>query len=218
MPELRITEDGSHTLYNSVVDECYHSTHGAVQESMHIFIQNALLFHEPQASLSVLEIGFGTGLNAWLTCVEAEKRQMQINYHALERYPVDAALYTQLNYVDGEEERRCFRLMHTCEWNVPIQLTTFFTLRKEKTDLLQWKAEQHYDLIYFDAFSPEKQPELWQEPIFAQLYAHTNPGGIFITYCAKGMVRRALQSVGYCVERIPGPPGKREILRAVRTL
>ena len=215
--ELILTEDGSHTLFVRAIDECYHSTHGAVQESCHIFIE-AGLKQSAKTEIRVLEIGYGTGLNAFLTLIEAERSSKQIRYTTLERYPVDVKSALQLNYPEGHSLllKSYFEQLHTSPWNVQVEISPFFTLEKIETDFTQYDFDGLYDIIYFDAFSPEKQPEMWSEKLFKTLYAHCNPGAILTTYCAKGVVRRALQSAGFTVERLPGPPGKREILRALR--
>lgn len=216
MHRIIVTEDGSHTLYNEAVDEYYHSIHGARQESDYIFIQRALMHHQPTHSLSILEVGLGTALNAFLTCLQAEKEKLPIHYRAIERYPLASILAQKLNYAHSDEEKLLFDQIHQSAWGESVILTPYFTLHKEQADLQSWQCEEKYDLIYFDAFSPGKQPELWSETIFEKLYQCTRNEGILITYCAKGIVRRALLQAGYSVERIPGPPGKREILRATR--
>ena len=217
--EILLTSDGSHSLFVPEIDECYHSTHGAVQESRHIFIDAGLkLCHKPE--ICILEIGFGTGLNAFLTLLEAERSEKKINYISLELYPVEINKALQLNYPDilAPDKRPVFNHMHTCSWNEEIQLTPFFRLNKLKTDFTEFVFKNNFDIVFFDAFSPEKQPEMWSDKQFEKIYAHCNPGAILTTYCAKGIVRRTMQSAGFDVERIPGPPGKREILRGVRRL
>jgi len=216
--EIKVTEDGSHTLFVPEIDECYHSTHGAIQESRHIFIE-AGLKHCAKREITILEIGFGTGLNAFLTLLEAEKSDKQIRYISLEKYPVEVEKALQLNYPAelAPDKRTLFEQMHTAKWNTEIQLTPFFALKKIVADFTEFIFEDQFDVIYFDAFSPEKQPEMWSKELFSMIYAHCNPGAILTTYCAKGIVRRAMQEAGFTVERLPGPPGKREILRSLRT-
>ncbi|MEI7504002.1 MAG: tRNA (5-methylaminomethyl-2-thiouridine)(34)-methyltransferase MnmD [Paludibacter sp.] len=215
--ELRITEDGSHTLFVPEIDECYHSTHGAVQESRHIFIEAALKKCD-KSEIRVLEIGFGTGLNAFLTLVEAERSGKQIHYTSLEKFPVSIEKALLLNYPEeiDSEERVAFELMHTSPWNVEVQILANFSLKKIETDFTKHKFIEMFDVVYFDAFSPEKQPEMWTEQRFESLFAHCNGGAILTTYCAKGVVRRAMQAAGFVVERLAGPPGKREILRGLK--
>ncbi len=228
---LETTEDGSHTLYVPELEEHYHSTHGAIQESMHVFI-DAGLRHCNRESIRLLEIGFGTGLNGLLTLLESKKLQKKVFYHSLERYPLAEAAVIQLNYPEQiemkivtpalQEEKRptmLFRLLHQSPWERATAITPSFTLLKEETDFTQpeqFQPSRLYDLIYFDAFAPEKQPEMWQEAIFQRLYTQCAENAILTTYCAKGAVRRMLQSAGFTVERLPGPPGKREMLRATK--
>ena len=217
--ELLITSDGSHTLFVPEIDECYHSSHGAVQESRHIFIDAGLKqCHKDE--ICVLEVGFGTGLNALLALVEAERSGKRIHYIALEKYPVEAEKAMLLNYPEkiDSDKGDVFNLLHTSDWNEPVEITSYFTLHKIETDFTQFVHNQHYDVVFFDAFSPEKQPEMWSVEQFEKLYKSCNFGAILTTYCAKGIVRRAMQAAGFRVERLPGPPGKREFLRATQTL
>ena len=210
---IEITEDGSATLRNEVIDECYHSVHGARQESEHIFIESALRYQQKR-DVSVFEVGFGTGLNAWLTLKESQKSRRKIDYTAIELYPVEASVYRLLNY--EQENEKLFQELHNSQWECEEAITYLFHITKIEASLLDYTFDKQYDVIYFDAFSPEKQPELWSQLIFDKLFQATAVGGILTTYCAKGDVRRAMQAAGYDVERIPGPPGKRHILRAVK--
>jgi len=212
--ELRITSDGSHTLFVPEIDECYHSSHGAIQESRHIFIE-AGLKQCAKSEIKVLEIGFGTGLNAFLTLIEAEKTQTQIHYTSLELFPVEVEKALQLNYADGysPEIRNYFELLQTSPWNTKVQISPNFSLEKIEADFTTVAFSDKYVVIYFDAFSPEKQPEMWSLQQFEKIAKQCNPGAILTTYCAKGIVRRAIQAAGFTMERLPGPPGKREILR-----
>ena len=210
-----LTSDGSHTLYVPEIDECYHSTHGAIQESQHIFIETALR-HCTKSEIRILEIGFGTGLNALLTFAEAEKAGKKIFYHSLEKYPVSKEKALQLNYSSlcRMNDNHIFEAMHKAEWNCAISITENFTLEKTECDFTEYDLPYTYDVIYFDAFSPEKQPEMWSENQFAKVFTAAENAAVLSTYCAKGWVRRAMQAAGFKVERLPGPPGKREILRA----
>ena len=212
-----LTEDGSHTLYVKEIDESYHSTHGAVQESTHIFINMGLKAFLSENEVRVLEIGFGTGLNAYLTLLEAEKSKKTIHYTTLELYPlpVDEALL--LNYPDILcKDRTLFEELHRSSWGEDVGITPFFTLQKIKSDFTGYELQGLYDVIYFDAFSPEKQPDMWMGDGFRKIYKHSGNDAVITTYCAKGVVRRAMQSAGFMMERLPGPPGKREILRGVK--
>ena len=215
--ELFITEDGSHTLFVPTIDECYHSTHGAVQESQHIFINSGFKQCD-KSEIRVLEIGFGTGLNTFLTLMEAEKTGKKVYYTSLEKYPVEVEQALQLNYVENRfpDLKKEFELLHTSPWNTKVPITSFFLLQKIQADFTIFDLDEMYDVIYFDAFSPEKQPEMWSEALFEKIYSHCNPEAILTTYCSKGIVRRAMQAAGFLVDRLPGPPGKREILRSRR--
>lgn len=216
--QLITTEDGSHSLFIPHLNEHYHSTHGAIQESRHVYIDAGFRACLNQ-KISVLEIGFGTGLNAYLTLLEATKKNVFVNYTTLEYYPLDIAMAKQLNYAQqlGEASNaHLFLELHKTEWNNPIEITPEFTLHKIETDFsnpANFSTSTRFDVIYFDAFAPEKQPEMWTQQIFDKLFTLCNPGAIITTYCAKGAVRRMMQAAGFIVERLPGPPGKREILR-----
>jgi len=215
--ELLITSDGSHTLFVPEIDECYHSSHGAIQESRHIFIESGLK-HCTKKEIRVLEIGFGTGLNAFLTLIEAERSGKKIHYISLEKYPVEVEKAFQLNYSDliAPEFKEIFEKLHTSLWNEVAQISTFFSLKKVEADFTKYDFTEKYDVIFFDAFSPEKQPEMWTVEQFEKLYKCCNFEAVLTTYCAKGDIRRAMQKAGFKVERLQGPPGKREILRGIK--
>ena len=211
------TEDGSATLFVPELNEHYHSVKGARTESQHIFIDMGLKASAaPQPH--VLEIGFGTGLNAFLTLLDAEVHQRKIHYYSVELYPLDMDVIESLNY--GEMicagRKDVFQALHQAEWNVAVQVTDFFGLHKIQGDSNTCALPDRIDLVYFDAFAPDKQPEMWNQEIFNRLYARMTGGGVLTTYCAKGVVRRMMKEAGYSVERIPGPPGKREMLRAIK--
>lgn len=217
---VKITEDGSHTLYVPALNEHYHSTHGAIQESLHVYLQ-AGMHHCKKREINLLEVGFGTGLNAFLTLLDTEKSNKKVNYISVEQYPISIDDARKLNFAtlaDPSTEEK-FLQLHSSPWEKWTDITTNFRLKKvegdgRKTDI--FVPDAPYDLIYYDAFAPEKQPDMWTAEIFNQLYTLSNQGGILTTYCAKGSVRRMLQSAGFYVERLPGPPGKREILRAIK--
>ena len=202
-----ITADGSPTIYSDHFGEHYHSTFGAASESNHVFIEAGYLSITVEP-VSVLEIGFGTGLNAWLSLQQANKLRRHTFYEAVDLYPIDESTVFELS------DDHLFRNMHAAQWEQPVEITSCFVLHKRKSDLLLTTFTGNYDVVYFDAFSPAVQPEMWSRDIFAGLYAAMNLGAILTTYCAKGDVRRAMQSVGFSVERLPGPAGKREMLRA----
>lgn len=214
---LQHTLDGSHTIYIPEMDEHYHSTNGAIQEALHIYISKAYRFSQVLHP-TVFEVGFGTGLNALLTALEAEKSRRKTIFVSIEKYPLRVDEYSQLNYASlmGERAVTLFEKLHTTEWNSLVKISPWFSLQKIRADLTLLPKIPMADVIYFDAFAPNKQESMWSREIFAYLFEHTNYNGILTTYCAKGDVRRTLQSVGYSVERTDGPPGKREMLRAVK--
>ena len=189
-----------------------------MQESRHVFIE-AGLHRQEKKDITVFEVGFGTGLNAYLTLLDAENEDRSVDYFSVELYPLDPALVRALNYGDMicPEKKMLFTALHSAAWNEPVKITDHFTLHKIQGDNNSCTLPEDMDLIYFDAFAPDKQPEMWSQEIFDRLYAHTSEGGILTTYCAKGVVRRMMQKAGYSVERIPGPPGKREMLRAIKS-
>lgn len=210
-----ITKDSSATLFVPELDEHYHSVNGAINESMHIFINYGLQAIENQ-SIKILEIGFGTGLNALLTWIEARKLNIKVIYHAIEKHPVSPSIASELNYSQllNIPDNQDFMKLHTTMWNIENEIDENFTLKKILCDLSDYKSEQLFNIIYFDAFGPDKQPEMWEPEIFDKLYKTTHKGGLLITYSAKGSVRRALRDARYTVEKLPGPAGKREITRA----
>jgi len=217
--EFIITEDGSHTLYLPELGEQYHSTHGAIQESTHVYIETGLLAlcSSGVEEISIFEMGFGTGLNAILTFIECRKRNISVNYYAIEPFPLSLDEACQLNYIEllqMDDLKRIFEEMHSVPFGETVQISEGFCFTKEKTKLSDFKTDKEFDLIYFDAFAPSIQPELWTEEVFNMIFSITRKNGLLTTYSAKGSVRRALKSAGYNVERLPGPPGKREILRA----
>lgn len=216
--EIITTSDGSKTIQIVDWNEQYHSKHGAIQEAYHVFIKSGLsLFRD--RSLSILEIGFGTGLNALITLLEAPKLNLNVWYTGVEAYPVVPKEWKQLNYISelrAEIFRNYFWQMHQSPWENKVQIADFFHLCKQQKDFKDISDENLYSLIYFDAFGARVQPELWTETIFAKMFKALQEGGVLVTYSAKGSVRRAMQDVGFIVERLPGPPGKREMLRATK--
>ncbi|MBL4653942.1 MAG: tRNA (5-methylaminomethyl-2-thiouridine)(34)-methyltransferase MnmD [Flavobacteriales bacterium] len=212
-PTLYKTKDGSNTLYVERLDEHYHSVHGAVQESQHIFIEQGLkqvLLNN--STPSILEIGFGTGLNCLLTF----RNTSGVSYTGIEKYPVSTEQALKLEYAIDEAELKIVQQIHEINFNKRL-IFSGNSLLKLNNDVITFEFEkEEYDLIYFDAFSPESQPELWVETIFKKMYSALKAGGILVTYCAKGVVKRRLKSVGFTIENPPGPPGKREITRATK--
>ncbi len=213
--ELQLTADGSHTLFIPEMDEHYHSVNGAIQESRHVFIEAGLL-QIKKTDVRILEIGFGTGLNAFMTLLKTEALNLPVSYYSLERYPLDEQLARTLNYTSqlAPDRDADFMALHQAPWDESVRITSTFTLHKMEGDANRLELPDQIDLIYFDAFAPEKQPDMWNQELFDHLYTCTSAGGVLTTYCAKGIVRRMMQKAGYSVERIPGPPGKREMLRA----
>ena len=217
------TSDGSKTIQIEDWDEQYHSIHGAINEANHVFIKHGLHFFCNEFSknkneITILEIGFGTGLNAYITCLEAEKLKLKINYVGVEAYPVSKEEYNQLNYAQliSESHSEIFQKLHNVEWEVISEISSNFYLEKQKQFFSKIKDQNRYNIIYFDAFGARVQPELWTETIFEIMFKALKNNGVLVTYSAKGSVRRAMQNVGFQVERLPGPPGKREMLRATK--
>ncbi len=216
--EIIQTSDGSSTIHIPEWNESYHSKHGAIQEAKHVFIKNGFdLF--PQETINILEIGFGTGLNTFITLLEAEKRNKKIDYHGVEAYPVSSTEIACLNYVtelDAEEKKSIFTFIHDCEWNKTQAITPYFSLTKRKHFFNEINDHEKFDLIYFDAFGYRVQPELWSEEIFKKMFTALKPNGILVTYAARGIIKKNMKQVGFIVEKLEGPPGKREMFRAIK--
>ncbi|MCK5856557.1 MAG: tRNA (5-methylaminomethyl-2-thiouridine)(34)-methyltransferase MnmD [Bacteroidales bacterium] len=219
--ELIITDDGSHSICVPELDESYHSSHGAIQEARHIYIKDALVFSAKHGSnLNVLEIGFGTGLNTFLSYQYALENGLRIHYHGVEKYPLLESEYSQLNYSgDENSQHELFLKLHQSDWEREEKINDFFTLYKEQKDIrLLQLPDNFYDVVYFDAFGPDVQPDLWSEKVFRKIFHSMKEGAVMTTYSVKGQVRRVMKTVGFSVEKIPGPSGKREITRAVKTV
>jgi tRNA U34 5-methylaminomethyl-2-thiouridine-forming methyltransferase MnmC len=216
--EIIKTLDGSTTIHLKEWDECYHSKHGAIQEAKHVFIKNGLSLFENNP-VSILEIGFGTGLNAFITFLESNAKQQKINYVGVEAYPVDAEEVLAMNYVTelgALEFDNIFEKMHKCEWNKKTEICDAFSLTKRKQFFDEIDDLEIFDLIYFDAFGYRVQPELWSTEIFRKMYNSLKPNGVLVTYAARGVVKRSMIEVGFTVEKLEGPPGKREMFRAFK--
>lgn len=222
MLKLIITSDGSHSLLNEELNETYHSVHGAIQESSHVFIKNGLeyvLQRNSTAPLLVFEVGFGTGLNALLTLQHAVANQIKIHYTSIEEYPLREEIWAQLNYATMVGLTREFEDLHRSTWGVVQAVTPCFSLLKLNVALQQFElAPNAYDLVYYDAFAPSKQPELWYIEMLDKICRGLKPGGIIVTYCARGQLKRDLRDLGLAVETLPGPPGKKEMVRAVKQI
>lgn len=225
MRRLTPTEDGSVTLYVPTLNEHYHSVHGAIQEAQHIFIR-AGLFHflethpdhiTPENPLHILEAGFGSGLNAYLTLLQAIDKKIPIHYHSLEKYPLTTSEIQALNYPEQiGKDRHLFQELHHCSWNTPHRLSSYFILHKQQADFREIDFQNRFHIVYFDAFNPEVQPHLWTEAVFQRFYQAMRTDSLLVTYCVKGIVKQALRANGFTLKRLPGPPGKREMLRATK--
>ena len=216
--EIIITSDGSTTIQLPDWNEQYHSKHGAIQEAYHVFL-NTGFFKIDLQEITILEIGFGTGLNAFITFLEAKKLQKKVNYVGVEAYPVSVEEIQGLNYVSelkALEFQSIFDEIHRISWEKEHSVSKDYQLLKRKQFFQDIQDTAAFDLIYFDAFGAQNQPELWTEEIFLKMYKAIKKQGVLVTYSAKGSVRRAMQAVGFRVERLPGPPGKREMLRATK--
>ncbi len=210
------TLDGSTTIHIEEWDECYHSKFGAIQEAQHVFIKNGLSLFE-NSTISILEIGFGTGLNAFITLLESKKLHQTIDYVGVEAYPISAEEVLLMNYVPelkAENESFLFKKMHECNWEEQIILREDFLFTKRKQFFAEIEDREKFDLIYFDAFGFDVQPELWSTAIFQKMFNALKPKGILVTYAARGVVKRSMKEVGFTVEKLEGPPGKREMFRA----
>ena len=218
MRELITTEDGSNSIYVPELNENYHSTHGAIQESTHVFIENGLKeILKSKSVINIFEMGFGTGLNAFLTLIYSLDNEVNIKYSAVEAFPLESEILTSLNYSELIQDGTFydyFKNMHSTKWDQWSILSDRFQLKKYLSYLENFQPENKFDLVYFDAFAPNVQPELWTTEVFVNIFNSMNPGSILVTYCCKGDVKRSLKSAGFSIEKLPGPPGKREILRA----
>ncbi len=215
--EIQLTADGSHTVAVPGMHVTYHSKHGAIGESMHVFIQaglSPLVSRLPYQPIHILEIGFGTGLNTLLSLREAIRHQQPIYYQTAELFPLPDEIVAQLNYGQQLNLVKEFEQLHTAPWEIPVPVHPLFTLHKTQDSLLSFSTGQLFHCIYFDVFAPAAQPELWTQEVFEKLYNFITPGGILVTYCSKSIVRKAMVAAGFSVEKIPGPHGKREMVRA----
>lgn len=216
--EIRVTGDGSKTIFLPELNETYHSSNGAVQESRHIFIQNGLELAEKGEVIRILEVGFGTGLNALLSAMWAEKNNQSIHYTGIEAKPLPPELCFQLDYPShiGSTTEKIYGTLIHCEWEIDNQLSTHFSIQKREMKIQDFVAFEPMDLIYFDAFGPRVQAEMWDITILEKMIQSLNSGGALVTYCAQGQFKRDLKAVGFSLESLPGPPGKREMTRATK--
>lgn len=210
------TQDGSHTMLVSGLGEHYHSIYGAITESRHVFIENG--FRQIEGDLTIFEAGFGTGLNALLTLLEAGNSNRSVFYETWEKDPLTLEEAGLLNYPEILAiDRSLFMELHQVPWNFTVPVNNNFTLLKVQSDLLDFNSKNRFNLVYFDAFGPDFQPDLWEYPVFQRLYDHMASESVLVTYSAKGQVRRNLVQAGFLVQKKPGPPGKREMIKAIKT-
>lgn len=215
--QIIITEDGSHSLFSQKHGVSYHSKFGAIQETQHVFINAGFRFKIPTTSLSILDIGFGTGLNAFMTFLDSKKHHVTINYTGVEAYPLSLETISKFNFSDLlKEDKNIFHQIHELDWEKSHALNDRFRLTKMNMRIEDIDFKNQFDIIYFDAFGPGSQPELWEESILQKMYDALKIDGVLTTYCAKGSVKRGLKKVGFTIESLPGPPGKREMTRAVK--
>lgn len=217
--QLIATGDGSHSLLNTQLQETYHSRHGAVRESLHVFVEHGLRVVEtmkPGKEIRLLEIGFGTGLNVLLSQIESGKRHLRIIYESWELHPLPPEIVHLLNYGSILRDLPAFESIHQAPWEMNVPLSPDFFLLKHKGNVVTDEIKGTFDLIYYDAFAPSRQPELWTAEVLKKVTDRLGVGGVWVTYCAKGQVKRDLASFGLTVETLPGPPGKKEMIRATR--
>lgn len=221
--EIRITDDGSTTLYVPGLGDHYHSTFGALTESQHVFIKNGLLYlsEKGMKELKIMEAGFGTGLNALLTLDVCLSSGLKVHYHGFDLYPVGKDVMAKLNYPEllgNPDLAVCFDRIHASAWDKKVEITGGFHLEKKLADWREYNLPKgFFDLVFYDAFGPEAQPGMWKEDTLNRVGESVTPGGVFVTYSARGEVRRNLKSAGFDVEKLPGPPGKRHVIRATKT-
>lgn len=218
---LIVTKDGSHSVAVPEWKASYHSLYGALRESLHVYIESGLKHwfnqHTTASSCVIFEMGFGTGLNALLSVIEATRLQRRLIYEAVEAFPLEDSITQQLNYceaLDAASWQPVFESLHLSDWNKPQEITDFFSFKKIHSSLADYTPAEPINIIFYDAFAPAAQPELWTKEVFENMLNMLAPDGILVTYCSKGDVRRALLAAGFSVEKIPGPPGKREMIRA----
>ena len=219
--EIITTKDGSHSLHSKQFEVTYHSIHGAIQETQHVFIDAALKAKaKEQKKIAILDIGFGTGLNAFMTLLEAEKEQLDISYTGIEAFPITLSLAESLNYLSilpvKDNLKNTFIQLHELAWNLNEQIIPQFSFIKHQIKFEQINFENKFDIIYFDAFAPTVQPTLWENILLEKMHKALKKDGIMTTYCAKGVVKRTLKAVGFEVIPLPGPPGKREMTKAIK--
>ncbi len=213
--EIIITEDGSSSIYLPEMDETYHSTHGSIQEALHVFLKNGIERFD-SSEIKIFEVGFGTGLNALISFIHS-KKQRKISYHSIEAFPVEIDLIEKVNYCSilGEEHQDAYLKMHETEWGRLQEISESFSLLKIQKKIQDYSMDNsYYDIIFFDAFGPRAQSEMWNVEVLQKMYYGLKKGGFLTTYCAQGQFKRDLKAVGFKVEAVSGPPGKREMTLA----
>ncbi len=221
--KLLLTNDGSHTLKVEELNETYHSRHGAIQESRHVFIKNGFRFmlgKNPRKPVRIFELGLGTGLNALLTAIESRKLSVPVEYTCVEPYPVPEAIIGQLNFseiINLPTVKDHFMQIHSVSWDQMNRIHPFFRFRKIETTIEKFNTSAGYfHLAYYDAFAPNKQPEVWQRDVFQKVYRFLSNESALVTYCAQGQVKRDLKAAGFIVQSLQGPPGKKEMTRGLK--
>lgn len=217
--EIIITDDGSHSVRLKDTEITFHSTRGAIQESNHVFIESGFQYfisNNSKKDLSVFEVGFGTGLNALLTAKAAMANRKQVSYFAIDEFPLPQEIYSKLNYATIINEPELYKIIMQTGWDQLLFINGFFKLNKIRKSFLDYSFNRQFDIIYFDAFAPFDQPDLWTEEVYKKIYDALEPNGVLVTYCSKSIVRNGLSAVGFEVEKLAGPPGKREIIRALK--
>lgn len=221
--EIRVTGDGSHTIYVPELNESYHSTHGAVQESLHVFIDAGIRYYlqdNAPGELQIFEVGFGTGLNAVLAAIFAEQELTNVYFESIEAYPISGKEVDALNYpqvLRGEHANQLFQNIHESNWEESLAMSDRFSIKKVNISIQDYQANNRFHICFFDAFAPSKQPEMWELDVLKKIHNLLVPGGVFVTYCAKGQLKRDLKKLGFEVQSIPGPPGKKEMVRAIKS-
>lgn len=220
--QFLITEDGSHTLYVPELDETFHSTHGAISESNYVYLERGLKYYcetRNKKSIRIFEVGFGTGLNAFLSAIHATSNNLLIRYESIEPFPLHCSDYNKLNYtglIDFTDSEKLFSKIHECTWGRLVEILPEFLLQKVKVILQEYEIHNKFDICFYDAFAPSKQPEMWNINMLEKIWNLLATDGVFVTYCAKGQLKRDLKSLGFVVESLPGPKGKFEIVRATK--
>jgi len=220
--QFLITEDGSHTLYIPELNETYHSIHGAIQESKYVYLEMGLNFFvgkEHKKNIKIFEVGFGTGLNALLVAIYAESNQINVQYESLDAFPLLSSEIIKLNYTDlikHLQVAELFHKIHESPWDQWMEISPGFLLQKVNNTLQDYEAQRQFDVCFYDAFAPSKQPEMWELAMLKKVWGLLGINGVFVTYCAKGQLKRNLKEIGFAVDSLPGPPGKFEMVRATK--